>query len=107
MVQICWTQFFSAFGVVARGIGPGGSQTANEGGSRCSGAASQRLSGRSIAIIVRQDITNTHTIQGIQHTLYTCIIPLWCFNIVNIVGGEILTIPDTPTTQGYPYGVST
>ena len=27
---------------------------------------------------------------------------IWCFNIV---GGEILTFPDTPTTQGLPLGI--
>jgi hypothetical protein len=41
-------------------------------------------------------------------TLTTQGLSLWCFNIV---GGEILTFPDTLTTQGlyrgYPYGVST
>ena len=36
---------------------------------------------------------------------YSGVIPIWCFNIV---GGEILTFPDTSTTErGYPYGVST
>jgi hypothetical protein len=32
-----------------------------------------------------------------RHSHYSGVILLWCFNIV---GGEILTIPDTPTTQG-------
>jgi hypothetical protein len=32
-----------------------------------------------------------------RHSHYSGVIPRWCFNIV---GGDILTIPDTPTTQG-------
>ena len=32
-----------------------------------------------------------------RHSHYSEGLPLWCFNIV---GGEILTFPDTPTTRG-------
>ena len=54
---------------------------------------------RSYTLLVRGEIRDHTPIPAChtRHSHYSGVIPRWC---LNIVGGKILTIPDTPATQG-------